>query len=356
MLRFPKPILTGAQVERDAAFGLRTKGVTIEELSRSGVIDFAPDVLTRDFGGVTELRLDPNSPIRVFRPTPTGNPELRPTFRGDSDQATATLETAWQIGPKRADAKGILRWSGKDSPEMVEFALPGVKVVEVRGAEVASWTQIGARVQVWFRRSVRDGEVEWLGTVAAPTFPFDAVTPRLTDLRLLTDTVRLDSAVGFAANVERDRGWTAIDNPGESVARRTTNATAPPVRVVLSSVPRMTRAEDLGWLSPSYRPRATARSTSCTPCDRFAPPRRQCQHRGDRRVWPVYCDRLRCGNSHAGCDIIRFAIDLAGAIRTVVGLPVEWSSAMVISVGASCACPQRAVHLVNASTSRPSRV
>ena len=94
----------------------------------------SPDALTRDFAGVPDLRLDPNTPIRVFRPTAGAKAELRPTLRPAAEQPTAAVEATWHVGPQRADAVGTVHWSGKDAPALVEFALSGVKVLEVRDA------------------------------------------------------------------------------------------------------------------------------------------------------------------------------------------------------------------------------
>ena len=144
------------------------------------------------------------------------------------------MQTTWTIGPRRADATGTIHWSGKDAPELLEFDLPGVRVLEVRGVDVASWSRSGSRVQVWFRRSARDGEVEWAGTMEVPAGPFAAVTPQVADWRLVSDTVRLRAAEGSTLTIERDRGWNPLETPGEPLARRTTSPDAPPVRVVIA--------------------------------------------------------------------------------------------------------------------------
>lgn len=239
ILRFPKPTISSIVAEPDAAYALRTKGLTIEDPGRSGMIDFAPDALTRDFGGVAELRLDPNVPVRVFRPTPGRTPELHPTLRLLAEPPHATLETTWYVGPTRAEANGIIRWNGKDAPPLVEFLLPGVKVVEVRGAEVASWAQVGSRTQVWFRRPVREGEIEWIGTTAVHNLEFDAHAPRLEEMHLLGDTLRIQATEGYAPRIERDRGWMAV-RPGADgmLVFSTTNLATQPVRVRLVSAER----------------------------------------------------------------------------------------------------------------------
>ena len=92
VLRFPKPVADAAPGGPDALYGLRPRGVVIEELARSGVIDFTPDAHSRDrdFSGIPELKLDPNTPVRAFRPTPGGTPELRPTLRVAAELPAAT--------------------------------------------------------------------------------------------------------------------------------------------------------------------------------------------------------------------------------------------------------------------------
>jgi hypothetical protein len=271
-LRFPKAVVPGRPAERDAVFGLRAKGVTVDDIGRSDVIDFAPDTLARDreFNKLTELRLDPNTPVRLFRPTPAGNPVLRPTLRVAAELPDATAETVWQIGPSRADASGVVRWSGKDAPELVEFVIPAVKILEVRGPDVAGWSQTGSRVQVWPRRAAKDGELEWVGTVTAPAVPFEAVTPRPADMHLVDNVVRIGAAGGYAARVERDRGWTHLAVSGETLALHTPNPAAPAVRVLLSPAPRAARADELGWLGslPRSRPRPASAPAEAQP----APP------------------------------------------------------------------------------------
>ena len=236
LLRFPKPVLPAGAGEPDAAYGLRTRGVSVEDPGRGGVIDFAPDALLRDFGSVIG-RQEPDAPIRVFRPILGATPQLKPTLRVAGEPPAATLETTWTIGPRRADAAGTIHWTGKDAPAMLEFVLPGVQVLEVRGADVASWGKSGSRVQVWFRRSSREGQIEWSGTMAVPKTPFTAATPRAADCRLVSDTVRLLAAAGNALTIERDQGWGPFETPGEPLARRTSNADAPPVRVVVAAAP-----------------------------------------------------------------------------------------------------------------------
>jgi hypothetical protein len=255
LLRFPKVVLPGGAAPLpDAAYGLRVKGVAIEELGRAGVIDFSPDALTKEFAGVVELRLDPNAPVRVFRPTVRGGAELRPTLRVLSDPPGLTLDTLWHLGPKRAVAAGTVKWVGAAPQALLELGLEGVTVTEVRGAEVAGWAQPDGRLQVWLQRAVKEGEVSWTGTVASPQLPFEAKTPRVTSAgRLVSDAVRVRPADGFDLVVERDRGWTHGPASGHQLSYRTATASFPPVRVALDPARGSLAPADLGWLAPSPR-------------------------------------------------------------------------------------------------------
>ena len=248
----------------------------------------SPDALTRDFGGIPELRLDPNVPVRVFRPTPGQTPKMHPTLRLLTEPPRATLGTTWQIGLTRAEASGVIHWIGKDATPLVEFLLPGVKVVEVRGAEVTSWAQVGSRTQVWFRRPVREGEIEWIGTAAVRNREFDAPAPRVEEMHLLGDTLRIQATEGHASRVERDRGWTNLrPSTDGTIVFSTTNLAAHPFACASSrgssppakcfraatAIPAAADAACRRPRSASADNRAGRRSASVTRCPRW--------------VWPV---------------------------------------------------------------------
>jgi hypothetical protein len=89
-------------------------------------------------------------------------------------------------------------------------------------------------VQVWFRKSAREGEIEWAGTMEVPAGHFAAVTPQVAEQRLVSDTVRLRAGEDSTLTIERDRGWNSLETPGEPLARRRTSPDAPPVRVAIA--------------------------------------------------------------------------------------------------------------------------
>ncbi|HSQ56075.1 MAG TPA: hypothetical protein VLM40_10035, partial [Gemmata sp.] len=266
VLRFPRVI--GPSGETDAVYGLRANGVEIEELRRGGVIDFSPDALTRDFAVVTDLRLDPQTPIRVFRPTPGGTPVLRPTLRLSVEQPVVSLDTTWQVSQLKAHASGQVRWTSKEPVSMLEFNVGTLRLSEVRGPDVDQWVQNGARVQLWLKRPLSEGEINWCASIAKTGAPFNAITPRPLNARLLASVVRIIPTEGFGLQFVRDSGWT----PDVSTPARfhTTDPLTPPIRVNVVRVPPVLHEEEFGWLSPRAaavpsRPPDAARVASATP-------------------------------------------------------------------------------------------
>jgi hypothetical protein len=227
------------------------------------MIDYDPGVLIRDkeWNKVSELRLDATNPVRVFRPSTKANPELRPTLRPAWELPQVSLTTNWHVEPHHAEARGVIQWTEKDPLPLVEFALPGIQILEIHGPELASWSQHSGRVLVWFRKPSSEGEIEWIGTSnpvpngqpVPPTLLFEAQTPRLGNSRLISESVSIDPAETWTVAVERDRGWNSATRRGEGLTFQTNNATTTPVRVILSPTPQFASINAFGWLSPSPR-------------------------------------------------------------------------------------------------------
>jgi hypothetical protein len=292
VLRFPKVILPGGvMAEPDASYGLRVRGVVVEELARSGVIDYSPESLTRDFASVPDLHLEANTPpVRVFRPTPGGTPELRPTLRLAIEHPAVTLDTSWHLGIHRADATGTVHWTGRDAVSLIEFVL-AAKLTEIRSADVSSWAQSGGRVQVWLKKPLKEGEFSWSAMVPTPAAPFEVATPRALDAKLVMDTVRLRPADGFSLAIERDRGWVRIATPSPSFAYQTATHAVSPVRVVIAAL-QPNLVPDLG---PRPQPKSSTQLPNPTPPLPANPavgppaalPAEPRPEPGDRWVWPV---------------------------------------------------------------------
>lgn len=229
VLRFPRPV---GMTRTDAIYGLRASGVIIESIGRTGAIDFAADALTRDFGAVPDLRLSPTVPVIAFSPRPGEAAELRPVLRGTIDAPTIAQDLTWNLGPKRAEGRGTIRWIAKEPLPMLEFNLAAA-VAEVRGAEIAGWAQTEGRVQVWFRKPLKESSVEWFGSAppqAAGTFAFDPPIPIPLNVRSANQIVRVRPATGWAVRVERDKGWTPVPTSVRGWAFQSETA-PPPLRL-----------------------------------------------------------------------------------------------------------------------------
>ena len=247
-LRFPEVVGADRQA---AVHGLRATKVAVEGVNFGGVIDYDPESLFREFGAVADLRLDPAVQVRTFGPEAGKTPWLRPVLRPGPEPWTAAQEVTWRIGPHRADAAGVVRWT-KEPPAVLEFDLPEtrlfgvrvprVRVLEVRGPEVFGWSQTGGRVQVWLRKAGRDGAIEWVG-IAEPVptghailqpFAFEAVLPRLVGAGASSEILRVIPADGWAVRVERDRGWKRVSPGADAEWVFRADGSPPPVRLSLS--------------------------------------------------------------------------------------------------------------------------
>jgi hypothetical protein len=229
-LRFPRAF--GMTAEGEPVYGLRASRVTVEDVPQVG--DPAEDVFT-PFAAVADLRLDPAVPVRTFRPPPGAVPELRPLLRAGPELPAVTQEVTWRVGDGRAEGEGTIRW--KDAAvALLEFQLPaGARVVEVRGPDVAGWSS-GGRVQVWLRKPVRAGAVEWVGTFAAPPgkaadpVTFDPPVPRLFGARSAHETLEVFPADGLGVEVAPAAGWATLPPDAWRAWRFRAEGSHPPPR------------------------------------------------------------------------------------------------------------------------------
>lgn len=232
VLRFPR-VAPDPGGEVDSVYGFRTKGLVAEAVALGGLIDFAPEAL-REFAAVPDLRLGAGPPVRAFKPAPGAGGELRPVLRA-AEPPAARAATAWHLGPGRADGHGTVTWAAKEPLALVEFAVPGARVLEVRGAEVGAWNPSGDRVQVWLKGAAREGAFEWTATAVPPAGgPFEVPVPVAFGARPSGEEVRVRPADGFAVRPERARGWQVLPAPAGEVRARADAPGAPPPRVQLA--------------------------------------------------------------------------------------------------------------------------
>lgn len=235
VLRFPRPV----GVEREAGvYGLRASGVTIEGVERAGVIDFAADAFGGEFRTVPDLRLAQAVPSVAFSPQPGAVAELRPSLRPGPDPGEAAEDVTWRVGPTRADGEGVIRWAAPGPVPAVEFAVPGARVAEVRGADVVGWGESGGRVQVRFRRPVRAGAVRWSGSVDRPADGVVALpAAAVAGLKPGGTTLRVIPADGWEVRADPAEGWRPAPAVGPGATFRSDSPTGPVrARVVPSSV------------------------------------------------------------------------------------------------------------------------
>lgn len=125
-------------------------------------------------------------------------------------------------------------------------------MLEIRGPDVADWSQVDGRVLVWFHKPVKDGAVEWLATsTQAPVgkpppepLTFEPPVPQLLHMKAVTRSLRIQPAEGWAGRVERDRGWTPLPSEERGWAFRA-DGTSPPVRLLLFP-PQATQGRGFG--------------------------------------------------------------------------------------------------------------
>jgi hypothetical protein len=205
-LHFPRPV---GMTRTDAIYALRANGVAVESVGRGGVIDYAADVLFRDYGAIPDLRLKPGVPITAVSPRGNDLAELRPVLRPQAELPALTLATTWNLDEKTAAGRGTVQWSGAEPVAVLDFAL-NASVNEVRGAEVNSWAQTDGRVQVWLRKPAKTGSIEWLTASPIAGDSFDPPLPIPTAARITDQTLRVNPSPGWGVRIERTKGWTAM--------------------------------------------------------------------------------------------------------------------------------------------------
>ncbi|MFO0803356.1 MAG: hypothetical protein U0791_09580 [Gemmataceae bacterium] len=227
VLAFPRP---AGMTREFAVYGLRAGGNIVESIGRTGVIDFAADALIREFGSVPDLRLTPAAPLTAFSPRAGEIAELRPVLRSTGTPPIANHDATWSVEKERATGRGALAWSTPDAVVLIEFQLAG-RIVEVRGTDIAAWSQTDGHVQVWMKKPSKDGTLEWTATAPASGL-FEVPLPKLANGRDAAQVVRIRTGTGWGVRVDRDQGWrTLASEDREQVFQCDGSLPAPKVQV-----------------------------------------------------------------------------------------------------------------------------
>lgn len=203
VLRFPRAVGVS---QSDSYYAVRAADVSVASPTRTGVIDYAPEAMTREFATIPELQLD-RRPVDQAYQRNGETPEVRPTVSPLVESGSGTTEVTWTIG-RHAEALGIVRVA-RPNTSFVELELPdAVQVREVRAADMESWGRSGTRVYVWLRKPVNTVEVRWVGELTGYP-PHDPKSPdpriaitlpavRLIDVAPTMATLRVRPASGWS--------------------------------------------------------------------------------------------------------------------------------------------------------------
>jgi hypothetical protein len=111
---------------------------------------------------------DPGPPERCysFRRTSGADPYLRLEFPTPEVSVQGSQRILWHIGPKQADLQALIAARAKGGADLalLEWSLPEVlRITDVSGPQVRSWSRTKTGVQVWLRRSVEETNVRLFG-------------------------------------------------------------------------------------------------------------------------------------------------------------------------------------------------
>ena len=119
-------------------------------------------------------------------------------------------DVSWNVDARQTTGQGSLKWAASEPVSSIEFQLPAT-IIEVRAPDLSSWAQTDGRVQVWFRKPMKDGRLDWLGTLpGTQPGPFEPPIPSLANAKVASLLVRVRPEEGWGVRVERDKGWTAV--------------------------------------------------------------------------------------------------------------------------------------------------
>src|SRR5262249_49927723 len=77
-------------------------------------------------------------------------PMLRLALTPPAPKGLGEQRLMWKVGPGRAELAATARWTNLPVAGLLQWEVPaGIKLEEVRGANLRSWSRSGSRLQVW---------------------------------------------------------------------------------------------------------------------------------------------------------------------------------------------------------------
>jgi hypothetical protein len=221
VLVMPEP-LAAESVDSYLAFRVEGRGVSPEDYQ--GITEIPAEQFTRRWQGAgTE---DPGPPDRAFtfRRRPGAGPLLRLGFTPVTAQIRASQEMDFHLSARQAALRVTAKIHAVDSDlGFVEWLVPAnVKVQDVSGALVRSWSRTAQSVQVWLDHSVADLSFTLRAQMAPSTIEplsrFDIPCFRFTVGERGTTHVLVTSEPGRQWRATALRGLSAqVENAGSEI-------------------------------------------------------------------------------------------------------------------------------------------
>jgi hypothetical protein len=177
-LRLPRPVLP-REKERDGdtilqgSLAYRLDGLEAEAKPQHlGVGSIEPQTFARDWRRAVGKFSDAGPPTQAysFQRLPGGGPaQLGLTLRPPA--ASARQKLLWRVGPRQAflEEAAVTLTAPAGNLMLVQWVVPQFfQVTEVTGAQVRSWSQAGARVQVWLKEPCAKTELRLQGWSPLP--------------------------------------------------------------------------------------------------------------------------------------------------------------------------------------------
>lgn len=202
--------LGAAEAESFAAFRLAPGLELGPELERRSASDFPTEAFHRDHWLPANFGRAAGPPTRAFQRTSTVEPmQIRLQLQPVSPPTQGKQELNWQLDPRIGLVQAKAQWSGASAGlTLVEWEVPSaLKIVEVRGAELRTWSRAGNRVQAWLQRPLSEVALFWTGTLPLSgrsvegTF-FDLSAIRMWGVASQETILRLSASLGWQLRTE----------------------------------------------------------------------------------------------------------------------------------------------------------